>query len=109
MVQTDETPIFIPSLGWTSFDPRGSVVLCVVFDEPKKLAAKQAAGITLRDHAKLWTQYVVRARELIGQADTSKGQECPHLIKLKVGVIAVSADVKDTPQILTHMGFLKGK
>ena len=89
-MQTDETPIFIPSLGWTSFDPRGSVVLCVVFDEPRKLTAKQAASITLRDHAKLWTQYVVKARELIGQADTSKGHDCPQLVKLKVGGTASS-------------------
>ena len=83
-MQTDESPIFIPSLGWTSFDPRGSVVLCVVFDPPKKLSAKQAATITLRDHAKLWTQYVIKARELLSQADVAKGQECPHLVKLKV-------------------------
>jgi len=84
LTQTDETPIFIPSLGWTSFDPRGSVVLCAVFDPPRKLTAQQAATITLRDHAKLWTEYVVKAREFMSQADPSKGQDCPHNVKLKV-------------------------
>lgn len=82
-VQTDETPIFIPSLGWTSFDPRGCVVLCVVFDPPKKLTAKQAATITLRDHAKLWIEYVIKARECLARATPSRGQDCPHLVKLK--------------------------
>lgn len=53
-LQTPESPAFIPSLGWTIFDPRGSVVLSAVFDQPKMLTPKEAATISLRDFARLW-------------------------------------------------------
>ena len=54
-LQAVEIPAFVPSQGWTTFDPRGSVVLSAVFDHPKTLKPKEAATISLRDYARLWT------------------------------------------------------
>ena len=54
-LQVVEGPAFVPSQGWTTFDPRGSVVLSAVFDHPKTLKPEEAATIPLRDYARLWT------------------------------------------------------
>lgn len=41
-------------MGWTSFDPRGSIVLNAIFDTPLKLNPMQVARLTLTEVAKLW-------------------------------------------------------
>lgn len=54
VAQKPSEPVFIPALGWRSFDPKGSIVLSVVFDQPRKLTSEQVNRISVRDHCRLW-------------------------------------------------------
>lgn len=53
--QDQQIPPFVPSKGWSAFNPRGNVVLSAVFDQPKSLSPNEAGMISLEDIARLWT------------------------------------------------------
>lgn len=65
VLQTKSSPIFIPALGWTSFEPKGSIVLSAIFSSPKKMSAEEVARISLRDHMRLW-----KVRDLLFREQT---------------------------------------